>query len=200
MWPVQTDRHSDTELYSSENLQSRSRVLPEVRKHTHAFKVKVVLFSLRQYTAPAAFLFHSNETERYNVGKFCVDWEQVPLLFSVCQHTTLDLLLQFCVALTSRHTSANLGFNSMLWNQLPFIFTFTTSHRPCVWHNTIKIKISRATILPVVLYNHCIWSEENWLRMFENRMLKKTFGTKTEKLIWIWENYIMRGFIICTPN
>jgi len=46
----------------------------------------------------------------------------------------------------------------------------------------IKIKISRTIILPFVLYGCETWSltkrEERRLRVFENRVLRRIFGTK----------------------
>jgi len=54
----------------------------------------------------------------------------------------------------------------------------------------LKIKIYRAIILPVVLYGCETWSltlkEERRLRVFENRVLRKVFGPKTDKLTGEW--------------
>jgi len=51
----------------------------------------------------------------------------------------------------------------------------------------LKIKIHRTTILPAVLYGYEIWAvtsrEECRLRVFENRMLRRIFGPKTDKAI-----------------
>jgi hypothetical protein len=45
-------------------------------------------------------------------------------------------------------------------------------------------------ILPVVLYGHKNWSltlrEEHRLRVFENRVLRRIFGPKREKVVGIW--------------
>jgi hypothetical protein len=45
-------------------------------------------------------------------------------------------------------------------------------------------------ILPVVLYGCKIWSvtlrEEHRLRIFENRMLRRMFGPKREKVVGGW--------------
>jgi hypothetical protein len=50
---------------------------------------------------------------------------------------------------------------------------------------TLKIKIYRTVILPVVLYGCETWSltlrEEYRLRVSENRVLRKIFGPKTEE-------------------
>jgi hypothetical protein len=49
----------------------------------------------------------------------------------------------------------------------------------------LKIKIYKTVILPVVLYGCETWSptlgEEHRLRVFENRVLRKIFGTKREE-------------------
>jgi hypothetical protein len=49
----------------------------------------------------------------------------------------------------------------------------------------LKIKIYKTTVLPVVLYGCETWSltlrEEHRLRVFENRVLKRTFGPKGEE-------------------
>jgi hypothetical protein len=45
--------------------------------------------------------------------------------------------------------------------------------------------------LPVVLYGREAWSltlrEEHGLRVFENRVLRKTFGPKSEEVTWEWK-------------
>jgi hypothetical protein len=49
----------------------------------------------------------------------------------------------------------------------------------------IKINIYRTIILPVVLYECETWSvtlrEELWLRVFEDRVLRRILGTKKER-------------------
>jgi hypothetical protein len=49
----------------------------------------------------------------------------------------------------------------------------------------LKIKIYKTVVLPVVLYGCKTWSltlgEEHRLRVFENRVLRKIFGPKTEE-------------------
>jgi hypothetical protein len=46
----------------------------------------------------------------------------------------------------------------------------------------VKVRIYKTIILPVVLYGCDIWSltlrEEHRLRLFENRVLKRIFGSK----------------------
>jgi hypothetical protein len=54
----------------------------------------------------------------------------------------------------------------------------------------INIKIRRTIILPVVLYGCETWSltfrEERRLRVFENRVLRRIFGTKMDEVIGEW--------------
>jgi hypothetical protein len=45
----------------------------------------------------------------------------------------------------------------------------------------LKIKIYRNVILPVVLYGCETFGEENRLRVFENRVLRKIFGPEMEE-------------------
>ena len=55
---------------------------------------------------------------------------------------------------------------------------------------TIKIKIYRNIILPVVMYEYETWSltlmEERGVRVFENRVLRKIFGSKKEEVTSEW--------------
>jgi hypothetical protein len=53
-----------------------------------------------------------------------------------------------------------------------------------------KINIYRTIILPVVLYGCATWSvtlrEEQRLRVFENRVLRRIFGPKWDKATGEW--------------
>jgi hypothetical protein len=55
----------------------------------------------------------------------------------------------------------------------------------CLISKNLKIKIYKTVILPVVLYGCETWSltlrEEHRLRVFENRVLRKIFGSKREE-------------------
>ena len=55
---------------------------------------------------------------------------------------------------------------------------------------TLKIKIYRTTILPVVLYGCETWSlilrEEGRLWVFENRVLRRVFGPKRDDVTGEW--------------
>jgi len=57
---------------------------------------------------------------------------------------------------------------------------------------TTKMKIHRTTILPVVLYGCEIWSltlrKECRLWVFQNRVLRRIFGPKKDKVIGEWRN------------
>jgi hypothetical protein len=54
-----------------------------------------------------------------------------------------------------------------------------------IQNSTVKIKICKIVILPVVLYGCETWSltlgEEHRLRVFENRVLRRIFGPKREE-------------------
>jgi hypothetical protein len=54
----------------------------------------------------------------------------------------------------------------------------------------LKIKIYRTIILPVVLYGCVTWSltlrEECWLKVFENRVLRKIFVPKRDEVTREW--------------
>jgi hypothetical protein len=55
---------------------------------------------------------------------------------------------------------------------------------------SVKIKIHRTIILPVVLYGCETWSfilkEEGRLRIFENMILRRIFGTKRDEVTGEW--------------
>ena len=54
----------------------------------------------------------------------------------------------------------------------------------------LKIKIYRTIILPVVLYGCETWSltlrEERWLRVLENRVLRRIFEPKRDEVTGEW--------------
>jgi hypothetical protein len=69
--------------------------------------------------------------------------------------------------------------------------------------SSLKQKIIyRIIILPVVLYACKTWpltlKQENRLRLFEIRVLKRIFGPKKNKLARGWEGFKMRSFITCS--
>jgi hypothetical protein len=55
---------------------------------------------------------------------------------------------------------------------------------------TVKVKIYKTVILPVVLYGCKTWSltlgEEHRLRVFENRVLRRIFGPKRDEATGEW--------------
>jgi hypothetical protein len=68
----------------------------------------------------------------------------------------------------------------------------------------IKITVYRAIVLPVVLYWCETWSltllEEQRLRVFENRVLRRIFGPKTDEMTGNGEDYITRNLMACTHH
>jgi hypothetical protein len=70
----------------------------------------------------------------------------------------------------------------------------------------IKIKIYRSVILPVVLYGCETWSltlrEEHRLRVFENRMLRRIFGSKRNEETGEWSRLHKEELhdLYSTPN
>jgi hypothetical protein len=66
----------------------------------------------------------------------------------------------------------------------------------------VTIRIYKSIILPVVLCGRETCSltirEEHIPRVFENRVLRRIFGPKSDKVTGSWKNRIMRSFITCT--
>jgi len=58
---------------------------------------------------------------------------------------------------------------------------------------SLKIKIYRTIILPVVLYGCEAWSlslrEERKLRVFENMVLRRIFGTRRDEVTGEWRRF-----------
>jgi hypothetical protein len=56
----------------------------------------------------------------------------------------------------------------------------------------VKVKIYKTVILTVVLYGHktCTWTVRNGhkLRVFENMVLRRIFGTKRDGVMGGWRN------------
>jgi hypothetical protein len=57
-------------------------------------------------------------------------------------------------------------------------------------YHSVQIKIYRTIILPVILYGCESWSlilrEECWLRLFDNRVLRRIFGPKRDEVTGEW--------------
>jgi hypothetical protein len=57
-------------------------------------------------------------------------------------------------------------------------------------HRNVQVKIYKTIILPVVLYGCETWSltlrEEHRLRVFENRVLMRIFGSKRDEMTGEW--------------
>jgi hypothetical protein len=70
----------------------------------------------------------------------------------------------------------------------------------------LKIIIYRIIILPVVLYGCKTWSltlrEERWLRVFENRVLRRIFGHKRDEVTREWRKLHNEEFTVLNslPN
>jgi hypothetical protein len=60
----------------------------------------------------------------------------------------------------------------------------------CLRYFNVKVKIHKTIILPVVLYGCETWSltlrEEQRLRVFENRVLRRIFGSKRDEVMGEW--------------
>jgi hypothetical protein len=72
---------------------------------------------------------------------------------------------------------------------------------------SIKFKIYRTIILPVVLYGFETWSltwrEEYRLRVLENKVLRRIFGLKRDDVTWEWRklhNEELNGMYSSRPN
>ena len=69
---------------------------------------------------------------------------------------------------------------------------------------SVKIKIYRTIILPVVLYVCETWSltlrEERRLRVFENRVLRRIFGPKRDKVMGEWRKLHNEELIDLYPS
>ena len=70
--------------------------------------------------------------------------------------------------------------------------------------NNIKIKVYRTTVLPFVLYGCETWSltlrEERRLRVFENRVLRRIFGPKRDKVMGEWRKLHNEELIDLYPS
>jgi hypothetical protein len=72
----------------------------------------------------------------------------------------------------------------------------------CFLSKSIKIKIFRTIILPIVLYGFETWlltlDEKYRLRAFENRVLRRIFGPKWVEVKGEWRKDIMRSLLLTT--
>jgi hypothetical protein len=66
----------------------------------------------------------------------------------------------------------------------------------------IKTKKYTTIILSVVLYRFKTWSltlrEEDRLRVFENRVLRRIFGPKRDKVTWEWRRLHNEELMMCS--
>ena len=70
------------------------------------------------------------------------------------------------------------------------LYTPSRDQESSLLSKNLKIKIYRTIILPVVLYGCETWSltlrEEHRLRVFENRVLRRIFGPKSDGVTGQW--------------
>jgi hypothetical protein len=70
----------------------------------------------------------------------------------------------------------------------------------------MTIKKYRTIILPFVLYGCGTWSltlsEKHRLKVFENRVLRRTFGAKRDEVTWKWRKLQNEQLndLYCSPN
>jgi hypothetical protein len=70
----------------------------------------------------------------------------------------------------------------------------------------VKIKVYKTIILPIVLYGCETWTltlrEECRLRIFENRVLRRIFGTKRDEVTGEWRRlHKKKLYVLClSPN
>ena len=81
----------------------------------------------------------------------------------------------------------------------------TTSILPYMPYKSIniKIKIYRTIILPV-LHGYGIWSltlrEKHRLRVYENRVLRRMLGPKSDEITREWRRLKNKEHLICMPH
>jgi hypothetical protein len=95
-----------------------------------------------------------------------------------------------------------MGITILLFHFCAFMgYTVTFRHWTSVqilsYYFFLKIKIYRTIILPVDLYGCEVWSltlrEERRQRVFENRVLRRIYGPKKDKVIVRIEKTTQRG-------
>jgi hypothetical protein len=68
----------------------------------------------------------------------------------------------------------------------------------------LKIKIYRNIILSIVFYGCETWAltlrEERWLRVFENRVLKRIFGPKRDEVTGEWRKLYTLYNVLLTKD
>jgi hypothetical protein len=64
----------------------------------------------------------------------------------------------------------------------------------------VKVKIHKTIILPVVLYGCETWSLLLRLKVCENRVLRRIFGSKRDEVTGEWRKLHNEELHICTPS
>jgi hypothetical protein len=71
-----------------------------------------------------------------------------------------------------------------------------------IGERTMTKRIYKTATLLLVLYGFETWSltlrEEHRLRVFENRVLRRIFGSKRDEVAGGWRNCVRRRFVVCT--
>jgi hypothetical protein len=72
---------------------------------------------------------------------------------------------------------------------------------PLAFCKNVKVRLLKTTILSVVPYGCEKWSlivrKEHKLRVFENRVLRRTYGPKRDGVTGGWKSCITKSCIIC---
>jgi len=82
-----------------------------------------------------------------------------------------------------------------------YIYIYALADRISHKESSVKIHESfeiQNLFLHGVLYGCETWREERMVGVFENRVLRKIFGTKRKEVIQSKRNCIMRRFMVCT--
>jgi hypothetical protein len=72
----------------------------------------------------------------------------------------------------------------------------------CLLSKNVRVRIYKNIILPVVLYGCATWSltvrEGHKLRVFVNRVLRRIFGPKRDRVMGGWRKLHNKELLICT--
>jgi hypothetical protein len=147
-----------------ENTEALVRASKEIGLEVNAEKTKYMVMSGNQ-----------NAGQNHNIKIDNKSFERVEQFKYL--GTTMISQNSICEAIRSRLKSRNACYHSVQ----DLLFSSLLS-------KNIKIKIYRTVTLPVVLYGCETWlltlREEHRLRVFENRVLRRMFGPKRDKVTW----------------
>jgi len=79
----------------------------------------------------------------------------------------------------------------------PGVFCF-----PVFYPKFKDYKVNRILVLAAVFYKHqnIILREEHSMRVFENRVLRRLFGTDRDEVIGEWRRLNSEDLMICAPH